>query len=305
MIDLPHYALTMTARAEWVILLLLGGFLVGEWLGRIDGFEKLLGRGNRLAQALAHKLDRSKRGTATLVYRGMIAVAMLLVPAFIAGRLLSDPNFWAQILGIALLVMWFGHAFGVQSGWRLWRRAIADTTPLELAGSNYLFPDTHAVLRYAIATRAELFAVGVVGASFWYVLTGWPMLLVYLTLHAATAHFRGPAFGWAARSMFTLFDILPRLIARALFAVAALFTPEANPFALFLAGEWRLYVARLLAITLGGPSPEGETLWIGEGTAKLTPQHLRRFLVLEIAAGILWVLILAAPTIYKMLIKLI
>lgn len=302
---LVSYASLAHARAEWLVLLLPVAFVVGEFLTRLLGIERLFTNGNARIARLGRKLDRTRRGTATLVYRGMVAVAMLVIPAMLFGAVLSQPAPPVQLAALILLVLWFGHAFAMQSGWKLWQRAVADTTPLELPHRDYLFADSHAVLRYSIVTRAEFFATGIVGASFWYVIGAWPLMAAYLALACATTHFHGAAFGWAARSLFALMDFVPRLIARTLFAVAGLFTPQVRPFALFLRADWRSFVAHLFNIALGGPTPEGEMPWVGEGTARLTPQHLRRFLVLTGTASILLVLLLASPMIYNILTKLI
>jgi hypothetical protein len=298
-IGLDSYLQLVHLRAEWLMLVLLVAFIVGEWAARLTRVEALLARGRRLVATLGRKLDRENRGVATLVYRGIVACILLLLPTIAVTALLATK---LELVALVALVAWFGRSFATHDGWALWRRAKADHTPLQLAHLNYIFPDGHAVLRYSVTTRAERFAVGVVGAGVWYVAGGLVAMGVYLALATARDQFHGNAFGWAARSAFWLLDILPRFVARALFVLAGLFTPACHPFKAVFARDWLTFVARLLGVALGGPTPSGETPWVGEGTARLTHAHLRQALVLHSVAALWLMLVLSAPTIYKIII---
>ena len=121
----------------------------------------------------------------------------------------------------------------------------------------------------------------------------------------AAMQFRSRFFGWAARNVAWLVHFIPQLLARWLLLLAAIFTPQtklANPFT---GRGWRYFIAQLLHVALGGPLPHGEEPWVGEGTAKVTHQHLRRTLHVEAVSTLLLLLVLAGPNIYKTLINIV
>ena len=286
--------LLLKLRAEMLAPLIVLGYVVGEFFAR-GPFTLLLQAGDALVSRLK-KLDKPNRGVATLVYRGMIAVFMLLIPAMLAAAFFSENVPAMKLVSYTLLVLWFGHCFETFRTLALWRRAKADGLPLELPGLHYLFADSHAVIRHLVAARIRGFAVGVVGGSFWYLLGGLPMMAAYLTLAAAADTYRSPAFGWSARSLFLLLDLVPRFISRLLLTLGSLFTPQTKPFAGLFASGWRSSIASTLDIALGGPTPKGEVPWVGKGTARLTPKHLQRALTMVLAASILLVLLLIGPS---------
>ena len=286
-------------RAEMLAALIVLGYAVGEFLAR-GPFAALLNAGEALVVRL-QKLDKPNRGVATLVWRGMIAVFMLLIPAMLGAALLSKNIPALKLVSCALLVLWFGHCFETFRTLALWRRAKADGLPLELPGLHYLFADSHAVIRHLVARRIAGFTVGVVGGSFWYLIGGLPLMAAYLTLAAAADTYRTPAFGWAARSLFLLMDIFPRFLSRILLTFASLFTPQTKPFAGLFSTSARGSIANTLDIALGGPTPKGELPWVGTGTARLSPKHLQRVLTMILASSLLLVVLLASPSLSNIL----
>lgn len=291
---LEQFIPLLAARAQWLAPLLLLGFLLGEMLARFCGFNALINRMHRLLTTLARKLNRSHRGAAKLVYRGMLLVGCALIPALLLGLALAQAQHhpWATLATDTLMIALYGRAAATFSLLDTWRRARRGALPLELPGGDFLFADTHAVLRTTIATRAEAFATGIVGTSIWYVLGGWPTTLAYLTLTALHRADNSPGFGWAARSLFRLMDALPRLLSLLLLTLAALFTPRTRPFAAARARSFTEALARLLHVSLGGPGPGGTAPWVGTGTAKLTAGHLLRWMVLSAIATFLLLLAL-------------
>ena len=304
MLTLSPYLHALAARASLLVPVVAAALLVGEWIAR-GPCTAALAAGGRAVQFFGRKLDRENRGIATLVYRGIIAVFLLLIPAMLVAGVLSNAVPGVALVSMLLLVAWFGHCFSLWQTAALWRRATKNGLPLELAGQDYLFADSHAVLRYLVTTRMDGFAIGVVGGCVWYMLGGLPLMVAYLTLAAAADAYRPRlAFGWAARSLFALMDLLPTVIARLLLVLAAVFTPRTHPLAALRTGAWRGFAANMLGVSLGGPSPRGAQVWIGTGTARLTPEHLRRTLHLLVAASVLLVVLLASQNLYNLLISL-
>lgn len=292
--DLVPLLVLLKLRAEMLAALIVLGYVIGEFFAR-GPVAMLLNAGDALVVRLK-KLDKPNRGVATLVYRGMIAVFMLLIPAMFVAALLSKNIPALKIFSYVLLAIWFGHCFETFRTLALWRRAKINGLPLELPGLHYLFADSHAVIRYLVARRIQGFTVGVVGASFWYLIGGMPLMAAYLTLAAAADTYRTPAFGWAARSLFLLMDMVPRFFSRILLTLASLFTPQTKPFAGLFATSARSGIASTLDISLGGPSPKGELPWVGKGTARLSPKHLQRVLTIILASSVLLVLLLTCLT---------
>lgn len=295
---LSHFLPTLEARAEWLTVLVVAGYLVGSLLAQRIVAQALQAASDAVRR-LGQKLDREQRGAATLVYRGMVAVLILLLPALLIGALLSRPVAWVSLASSALLMLWLGHCFATWPNLALLRRMKASLVPLQLPALPYLFADGHAVIRYLIERRMEAFASGVVGTCCWYLAGGWVLLATYLTLaHAARLYRARLAFGWAARSLFALMDMLPRLLSRGLLALAAVFTPHCHPLASAFAPNWRSAVARTLGVSLGGTTPEGEQPWVGDGSPRLAAADFRRCLHLLLAATLLLVLLLSSSVIY-------
>lgn len=293
------------SRAETLSLLVVLGCVLGEFLAR-GPFTHALTTLTSITRKLGYKLDREHRAIATRVYRGIIAVLMLVLPAIALAAAIGQPVAWLQLLTAILIVAWFGHCFSSISTLALYRRARSSGLSLQLPQMSYLFADGHAVIRYLIANRLQAFAVGVVGGCFWYVVGGVMVMAIYLTLAAAhNAYEQRAAFGWAARSLFQLANALPAILTRALIFLAALFTPRTRPLRGLTEPTLLAAAATTLDIALGGPMPGGERPWVGAGTAKLTPVHLQRAMQLLAVATVLLVLLLAHQQLYKLLIKFI
>lgn len=292
-------------RGETLAALVALGFFVGEFLARGPFTQLRIALANA-TRTLGHKLDREHRPIATRVYRGITAVLMLVLPAIAAAAALSQPNPWVKLLSAMLLVAWFGYCFSTIRSIRLLRGAKHGGLPLELPGVNYLFADTHAVIRHLIATRLHAFAIGIVGGCFWYVAGGLVGMAIYLALASAHHAYHARAtFGWAARSLFMLANAIPATITRALIFFASLLTPHTKPVAGLFANSWQTALATTLDVTLGGPTPIGETPWVGQGTARLTLAHLQRAMQLLGAATVLLVVLLAHRELYNMLLIII
>ncbi len=298
MINLETYPDLLIHRTEFLMVMVVLGVFASP-LAERGPFAQLVRAGDERVRQLGTKLNRENRSAATLVYRGIVALALLLLPAIIVGAALAKPNLWATVVSTASILLWFGYCFSATAVFTLWRQAKQDKLPLELPNIAYLFADSHAVIRYVIATRMEAFAVGIVGGCFWYVVGGWMTMAMYLTLAAANATYgKQLAFGWAARSLFKLVDAVPRTLSRILIALAAMATPHCRPVASMLAPNWRVAVSKTLGISLGGSGPKGPEPWVGSGKARLTHQHLWRMAYL---LGVATILLMASSKSYKLL----
>lgn len=305
MISLTSALNLIESRAETLAALVAIGFFIGEFLAR-GPFTQALATLSSITRKLGHKLDREHRPIATRVYRGIVAVLMLVLPAIAIAAALSQPIAWVKLLGMLLIITWVGYCMATLNSITLLRRAGCDGLPLELPSLNYLFADTHAVIRHLITTRLEAFAVGVVGGCFWYVAGGLVGMAMYLALAGAHRAFQHrAAFGWAARSLFQLANAIPTILARALLFLAALFTPHTRPLRGLREPSVLAAAATTLDIALGGPTPHGDMPWAGQGTARLTPAHLKRAMQLIAVATVLLVLTLAHQHLYNLLIELI
>lgn len=297
----------LTERATYLVPVLVAAFILGEPLAKLLRFPELRARiGTRIAQ-LNKKLNRQKRSSATRVYRGIVALVMLLVPALALGLVLMRPEPWVQLIAALLLVALFGTLLRPYQLLRLRREAKAGRITLQSTEPPFLFPDTHALIRYSILTAAERVAL-LIGGSLYFLIASVPGLLVYFML-AAAARFYAPvhtgnrAFGWAASALYALIDAPPRFLTALFCWIASLFTPRTAPFAPLrhfatATTHFHGWVAYLLGLSLGGPIPTeaGETTlpWLGTGTPRPDATHLSRTLQLMGLASLLWIWVLGA-----------
>lgn len=303
-------------RAEYLVPILLIGLLIGEPLARLLRFPLLRAKLGTLIATLRRKLNRPNRSIATRLYRGMVALAMLVIPAIALGLWLMQRAEWVQLLSAILFVALIGE---IARPYRLLgyrRMARSGRITLQSDEAHYLFADTHGQLRYLILQTGERFTL-LVGASLYYLAADLPGLLGYLAL-AATARYFHPAlpdnraFGWSAYGLFTLIDALPRFLAGLLLWLAAWCTPGSAPLSALrhfatAASQAHGWLAYLLGIALGGPipSPAGERSlpWLGNGPARAEPAHYSRALTLTGAATLLWLLLLSATNILDIIDK--
>ena len=109
--------------------------------------------------------------------------------------------------------------------------------------------DGHGFVRAALESLVENFCDGVVAPVFWYVLFGFPGLLVYKavnTMDSMIGH-RTPqyrAFGMTAARLDDVLNLMPARLAGWFLGFAALFVPTSNPNG---APRWRRRDARFHA----------------------------------------------------------
>ncbi|MCH7485506.1 MAG: cobalamin biosynthesis protein, partial [Proteobacteria bacterium] len=174
-------------------------------------------------------------------------------------------------------------------------RVHAAVEPADQAGDN-----GPGVARAALESLAENFCDGLVAPVFWYVLFGFPGLLVYKAVNTmdsmighTSARYR--AFGMAAAKLDDALSYIPARISAGLIAMAALFVPTANAGRAIAvikrdAGKHRspnagwpeAAMAGALDLALAGPRRYGGEVvgdpWIGDGRAQANRQDIRRAL---------------------------
>lgn len=273
------------ASVLWLALALT--IAIGWPFGYVLKLDRIRRAVHTLTRALGRRLNKAKRDTATLAWRGVIVTAMIVLPAFVIGAML-DHALSGGWLFISPLLLFVGSQR--QPGmFALWRAAKSDRLTLQMAQPNYLFADTHALLRFAILDHATRFAINIVGVIVWYMVGGSATAFSYLALGLCAAHFtpelkQNLAFGGATDRLFAIADFIPRLIATALLLFASFFAPGAKPArALRHFMDLPRFIADLLDIALGGPMPAAhggaQMPWVGQGTPKPEATHLARWLV--------------------------
>ncbi len=294
---LHHLLPILLHRATYLTPIILAGLLIGEPWGRLLRFPVVRAQLAGIVASLGDKLNRPNRSIATRLYRGIVALAMLLLPAIALGFFLMRPPEWIQLLASLLLPALIGTLLLPYTAYRLHRAARRGTLALQSTDPHYLFADTYGQLRYHILAYGRRFAL-LTGASFYFLVADMPGLLAYLTLAAAAAFYspaqpENRAFGWCAAGLFALFDAPPRLITCLLLWLAALFIPRTHPLTTLAhlasaARQFHGWLAWLLGLSLGGPvpTPAGEVSlpWRGDGTPKPAPKDFGRLLQLLLAA---------------------
>jgi len=256
------------------------------------------------------KLNRPHRGEMDRAVRGLLLSLVLLAIAAAAGWLIAFgsqniPLMWILEVVLILLLIDQGGVYShvrrignaLKDGQLDVARAYTDMRVSPPAGNL----DSHAIARLSIENCARRIAVGIVGPAFWYVLFGFPGLLVFRLLSVmddivghASPQYR--AFGFTAARINDILLYVPARISGVLVALASLFVPTAKPGASFTtmmgeAGNYRSTnlgwpvgaMAGALGLSLAGPRAKGEDgtvseAWIGSGTAQATPMDIRRAL---------------------------
>ncbi|MHA1597797.1 MAG: adenosylcobinamide-phosphate synthase CbiB [Alphaproteobacteria bacterium] len=174
--------------------------------------------------------------------------------------------------------------------------------------------DEAGVSRAAIETAAENFCDGVVAPVFWYVLFGFPGILIYKTVNTMDSMIgymtpRHRAFGMTAARLDDVLNLIPARLSGLFITAAALFVPTASPgraLKIMLrdsskhksmnAGWPEGAAAGALGLKLAGPRKYSEMTtddaWIGDGPSLAGVQDIQRMLYLYLVASLingLWV----------------
>lgn len=202
-----------------------------------------------LAVALAEveqRLNRPERGARALVARGILVAAGVVIATVGSGALLgwiTRQYPFAWVIEIALLFMlldqrvtWL-RAVGVRGALATGslvraREALRPLVAEDVSPSAIEGLDQAAIIAASLAGLGRRFADRLIAPVFWYVVLGLPGLLLQQGLLAGSVALqRSGRFGAPMARLHRLVTVLPRLIACALLAVAALFVPAGRPLA--------------------------------------------------------------------------
>ncbi len=272
------------------------------------------------------KLNREGRSEVDRAMRGALVVAFIVTAAFAVGlgvAWLSLNHTFGWALELAALISLLA-ARGLYDRVRSVARALRDNIEDARQAVSHIVsrdPDSldgPGVARAAIETLAENFGDGVVAPVFWYVLFGFPGLLVYKAVNTLDSMigYRSPkyrAFGMTAARLDDALNFIPARLAGLFFVFAAAFVPTAKPIQAlrimlrdsrfhrsFNAGWPEGAMAGALGLALAGPRKYPGTAvndpWIGDGNAQAGPKDISRALYLYFVACLIngmWVAAIA------------
>jgi len=266
---------------------------------------------------LDNKLNREKRGDMDRAIRGALTVIVMVtgsgaIGALIAWLSLHHTFGWPlELLLITILLAGRGlydHvrdvAKALRSGLEPGREAVS-----HIVGRDPTQLDKHGVARAAIESAAENLCDGVIAPIFWYVLFGFPGLLVYKTVNTMDSmighrNSKYRAFGMTAARLDDVLNFIPARLTGLFLVFAAFFTPGANPANAFKAmmrdsgkhksvnaGWTEAAMAGALNLALAGPRRYVNTVvddaWMGDGTAKAGPKDIDRALYMYTVANLI------------------
>ncbi|MBC8337799.1 MAG: cobalamin biosynthesis protein CobD [Rhodospirillales bacterium] len=321
----------MTAKSGFdPLVLLLLALIVEAYIGEARFLFKAVRHPVRVIGDLIgffdRKLNREDRSQVDRAFRGALVVIIVVGLAFalglaIAWLSLNHPLGWIiEFVGLVSLLAARGlydHVSAVSKGLRQsledGRRAVA-----HIVGRDPDSLDEHGVSRAAIESLAENFGDGVIAPVFWYVLFGFPGLLVYKavnTMDSMIGH-RSPryrAFGMTAARLDDVLNFIPARLAGLFIVFASAFMPTAKPMQAlkvmlrdskfhrsFNAGWPEGAMAGALGLALAGPRHYAKMTindpWIGDGNPKARTKDISRALYLYFVACLIngvWVAAIA------------
>ena len=296
------------------LVLLLMALVVEAYVGEAEFLFKAVPHPVRMIGGvvgfLDRKLNRENRSQGDRALRGALVVVFVSLAAFgvgwaVAWLTLNHPWGWIiEFVGLIALLAGRGLYDHVKAVARALRegvepgrqavRHIIGRDPERLNGAG--------VARGALESLAENFCDGVVAPVFWYVLFGFPGLLVYKAVNTMDSMigYTSPkyrAFGMTAARLDDVLNFIPARFAGLFLVFAALFVPTAHAGAALKvmlrdsgkhrspnAGWPEGAMAGALGLALAGPRHyPGRTVndpWIGSGTAKAGPKDISRGLYL-------------------------
>ncbi len=288
----------------------------------------LIGRGTGW---LERRLNREQRSQTDRAVRGGLVVMFVVCVCFAVGwgiAWLTRNHDFGVIVEFVLLITLlaqrglYDHVRAVGVALRDQGLEPARAAVAHIVGRDPARLDTHGVARAALESCAENFCDGVVAPAFWYVLFGFPGLLVYKavnTMDSMIGH-RTPryrAFGFATARLDDILNIIPARLAGLFLALAAAFVPTANPARALgtmlrdapkhrsaNAGWPEGAMAGALGLALAGPRAYAEgpvdDSWMGSGRDRVTPRDIRRGLYLYVVGCLINAMWVAALVLIRL-----
>jgi len=263
------------------------------------------------------KLNREKRSEAARAIRGAITVLIMVtttgaIGAAIAWLSLHHPMGWIiELILITVLLAGrslYDHVKDVAKALTVGLEPGRDAVS-QIVGRDTSQLDEHGVARGAIESLAENLCDGVIAPIFWYLLFGFPGLLVYKTVNTMDSmigykNSKYRAFGMTAARLDDVLNLIPARLTGLFLVLAALFTPTANAAKAFRAmmrdsgkhksmnaGWPEAAMAGALNIALAGPRRYANTVvkdpWMGDGTAKVKIKDIERALYMYTVASLI------------------
>lgn len=316
------------------LILLLMALVTETYAGQLGFLARLAGHPRSVLENLTswfdRKLNRENRSQTDRAVRGALAALIIIMISGAIGwgvAWLSQTLPFAWVFETILLIMLINQrgvyktvrGVGIalrDQGVEVARQKIA---PLTAEAPEKM--DGHSIARTAIETAATALTTRVVAPVFWYVLFGFPGLLIYQALaimskklKPKTDHYR--AFGFAAAQLYDIILLIPAQLSGIFINLACIFVPTAHPgrsFKITLkdAGKYHSYnlgvavsaFAGAFDLALGGPRKFSQKTnnepWIGNGSAQATTKDIRRSLYLFAVACLLNGVWVAALTLIR------
>ena len=318
------------AHAFDPLILLILAIFFDAYLGDMPGLMRFVKHPvvliGDLIGFLDRKLNREKRGDTDRAIRGALTVLIVIGASGAVG------------IGVAWLTL--NHTFGwvlelilltlILAGRSLYDHVKAVATALDVSleagreavshivGRDPEQLDEHGVCRAAIESAAENLCDGVIAPIFWYVLFGFPGLIIYKavnTMDSMIGHknTKYRAFGMTAARLDDVLNLIPARLTGLFLVLASFFAPTANPLRALKtmlrdagkhrspnAGWCEAAMAGALNLALAGPRRYSNTIikdaWMGNGTARAKAVDIERALYMYIIALIIntgWVAAIA------------
>jgi len=264
------------------------------------------------------KLNRPQRSPLDRRLRGAVAALTLAGIAVGLGwgmTVLRQETEWGW--GLEIVLIWtliaqkslFQHVAAVADGLKRGGLAGGRWAVARIVGRDPESLDEHGVARAAIERCAENFADGVVAPVFWYLVAGFPGLLLYKTantMDSMIGHLddKHRDFGLVAARLDDLLNLIPARLAALQLVLATLFLPGGHPFLAWRV-MWRDHrhhrspnsgwpeaaMAGGLDLALAGPRRYpgyvAQEKWIGSGRARAGIGDIHRALFVMAVACLL------------------
>ena len=263
------------------------------------------------------KLNREKRNELDRVFRGAFTVFLLTIGSGLFGYSITwlsyhHPLGWVLELFLLTSLLagrsLYDHVLEVANSLKVslddGQKAVA-----HIVGRNPRALDKFGVARAAIESAAENLSDGVVAPIFWYIIFGFPGLLVYKTMNTMDSMIghktpKYEAFGMAAARLDDALNIIPARLTALFIILASFFVPTSSPtnslktvirdshkHRSLNAGWPEAAMAGALKIALAGPRHYKNSIindpWIGNGSAKVLVKDISRALYLYSVANLI------------------